>query len=71
MEYGKKLNYERSLRTARGIKGVRQKVIVTHNPSEIDHNQLLLQIPIFNIEAFLRKVVALIYEIKISVLHRQ
>ena len=42
MEYGNKLNPERSLRTPRGIKGTRQKVIVTHNPSEIDQNQLLL-----------------------------
>ena len=42
MEYGNKLNPERSLRTTKGIKGVRQKVIVTHNPSEIDQNQLLL-----------------------------
>ena len=42
MEYGNKLNSERSLRTPRGIKGTRQKVIVTHNPSEIDQNQLLL-----------------------------
>ena len=42
MEFGKKLNNERSLRTPRGIKGLRQKVIVTHNPSEIDQNQLLL-----------------------------
>ena len=41
-EYGKKLNIERSLRTPKGIKGSRQKVIVTHNPSEIDQNQLLL-----------------------------
>ena len=39
MEYGNKSNPERSLRTA---KGTRQKVIVTHNPSEIDQNQLLL-----------------------------
>ena len=31
-----------SLRTSHGIKGTRQKVIVTHNPSEIDQNQLLL-----------------------------
>ena len=36
MEYGKRLNPERSLRTPKGIKGTRQKVIVTHNPSEID-----------------------------------
>ena len=42
MEYGTKLNPERSLRTPHGIKGTRQKVIVTHNPSEIDQNQLLL-----------------------------
>ena len=35
MEYRKRLNPERSLRTPKGIKGTRQKVIVTHNPSEI------------------------------------
>ena len=42
MEYGKQLNPERSLRTPKGIKGTRQKIIVTHNPSEIDQNQDLL-----------------------------
>ena len=42
MEYGKRLNPECSLRTSKGIKGTRQKVIVTHNPSEIDQNQELL-----------------------------
>ena len=42
MEYGKQLNPERSLRTPKGIKGTRQKVIVTHNPSEIDQAQALL-----------------------------
>ena len=42
MEYGTKLNPEHSLQTSHGIKGTRQKVIVTHNPSEIDQNQLLL-----------------------------
>ena len=42
MEYGNKLNPERSLRTAKGIKGTRQKVIVTHNPSETGQNQLLM-----------------------------
>ena len=42
MEYGKQLNPERSLRTPKGIKGTRQKVIVTHNPSEIDQAQLVL-----------------------------
>ena len=42
MEYGKRLNPERSLRTPKEIKGTRQKVIVTHNPSEIDQAQELL-----------------------------
>ena len=42
MEYGKRLNPERSLRTPKGIKGTRQKIIVTHNPSEIDQAQELL-----------------------------
>ena len=41
MEYGKRLNPESSLRTPKGIKGTRQKVIVTHNPNEIDQAQLL------------------------------
>ena len=42
MKYGNKLNPEHSLRTAKGIKGTRQKVIVIHNPSKIDQAQLLL-----------------------------
>ena len=37
-----KLDPECPLRKARGIKGTRQKVIITHNPSEINLNQLLL-----------------------------
>ena len=40
--YGKKLSPEHSLRMAHRIKGMRQKIVVTHNPSEIDQNQLLL-----------------------------
>ena len=39
MEYRNKFNPERSLRTPHEIKGTRQKVIVTHNPSETDQNQ--------------------------------
>ena len=42
IEYGKRLNPERSLRMPKGIKGIRQKVIVTHNLSEIDQAQELL-----------------------------
>ena len=42
MEYGKQLSPEHSLRTPKGIKGTRQRVIVTHNPSQIDQAQELL-----------------------------
>ena len=42
MEKRKQLNPEHSLRTLKEIKGTRQKVIVTHNPSEIDQAQELL-----------------------------
>ena len=42
MEYVNRLNPECSLRMPKRIKGTRQKVIVTHNPSEIDQNQELL-----------------------------
>ena len=42
MEYRKRLNPEHSLRTPKGIKGTSQKVIVSHNPSEIDQAQELL-----------------------------
>ena len=42
MECSKKLNPGHSLRMTKGIKGTRQKVIIMHNPSEIDQNQLLL-----------------------------
>ena len=41
------MNPECSLRTPKGIKGTRQKLIVTHNPSEIDQAQeLLVRFPI-------------------------
>ena len=39
--YGNKLNPERQFRTPRGIKGLRQNVVVTNNPSQIDQNQIL------------------------------
>ena len=40
--YGRKLNPYRHLRDPLGVKGVRQSVIVTNNPSTIDQNQQLL-----------------------------
>ena len=42
MEYRKRLNPECSLRTPKGIEGIRQKVIVTHNPSVTGQDQDLL-----------------------------
>ena len=42
MEYRNKLNPERSSKISCRIKGTRQKIIVTHNLSEIDQNQLLV-----------------------------
>ena len=46
MEYRKRLNPECSLTTPKGITGTRQKVIVTHNPSEIDQAlELLVRFP--------------------------
>ena len=41
-KYGRKLNPFRSLREPLGIKGIRQSVVVTNNPSTIDQNQQLL-----------------------------
>ena len=40
--YGIKLNPYRKLREPRGIKGVRQSVVITNNPSTIDQSQQLL-----------------------------
>ena len=39
--YGKKLDPHRSVRKAFGLKGIRQSIVVTNNPSTIDANQLL------------------------------
>ena len=40
--YGRKLNPYRRLRDPLGVKGIRQSVLVTNNPSTIDQNQQLL-----------------------------
>ena len=41
-QYGRKLNPHRRLREPLGVKGVRQSVVITNNPSTIDQNQQLL-----------------------------
>ena len=40
--YGNKLNPYRKLRKPLGIRGIRQSVVITNNPSTIDQNQQLL-----------------------------
>lgn len=40
--YGRKINPYRHLREPLGVKGIRQSVVVTNNPSTIDANQQLL-----------------------------
>ena len=41
-KFGRKLNPHRSLREPLCVKGVRQSVVITNNPSSIDQNQQLL-----------------------------
>ena len=41
-QYGRKLNPYRRLRDPFGVKGTRQSVVITNNPSTIDENQQLL-----------------------------
>ena len=41
-KFGRKLNPYRSLREPLGVKGVRQSVVITNNPSSINQNQQLL-----------------------------
>ena len=40
--YGNKLNPFRKIREPRGVRGIRQSVVITNNPSTIDQNQQLL-----------------------------
>ena len=40
--FGKDLDPQRKLRQPLGIKGIRQSVVITHNPSSIGANQTLL-----------------------------
>ena len=68
MEYDKKLNLEHHFRMTRGIKATRQKVIVMHNPSEIDQNQLLLvKFPnLYNNDVIILGMVNLSFNIEMS-----
>ena len=41
-KYGRKLDPFRRLQDPLGIKGIRESVVITYNPSTIDQNQQLL-----------------------------
>ena len=60
-------NPERSLRTPKGIKGTRQKVIVTHNSSEIDQNhELLVRFPNLGSDDIIPGTVNLSFNIELT-----
>ena len=65
--YGNKLNPYRKLREPRGVKGIRQSVVITNNPSTIDQNQqLLVRFPnLTNNDVIVPGTVRLAFEIEL------
>ena len=65
--YGNKLNAYRKLREPRGVKGIRQSVVITNNPSTIDQNQqLLVRFPnLSNNDVIVPGTVRLAFEIEL------
>ena len=66
--YGEKLNPYRKIREPRGVKGIRQSVVITNNPSTIDQNQqLLIRFPnLSNIDVIVPRTVRLAFEIELN-----
>ena len=66
--YGNKLNPYRKLREPLGVKGIRQTVAVTNNPSSIDQNQqLLVRFPnLSNHDVIVPRTVRLAFTIDIT-----
>ena len=66
--YGDKLNPYRKLREPRGVKGIRQSVVITNNPSTIDQNQqLLVRFPnLSNNDVIVPRSTRLAFEIEIK-----
>jgi hypothetical protein len=66
--YGDKLNPYRKLREPRGVKGIRQSVVITNNPSTIDQNQqLLVRFPnLSNNDVIVPRTVRLAFEIELN-----
>ena len=65
--YGNKLNPYRKLREPRGVKGIRQSVVITNNPSTIDQDQqLLVRFPnLSNNDVIVPGTVRLAFEIEL------
>ena len=65
--YGNKLNPYRKLREPRGVKGIRQSIVITNNPSTIDQNQqLLVRFPnLSNNDVIVPRTVRLAFEIEL------
>ena len=66
--YGNKLNPYRKIREPRGVKGIRQSVVITNNPSTIDQNQQLsVRFPnLSNNDVIIPGTVRLAFEIKLK-----
>ena len=66
--YGEKLNPYRRIREPRGVKGIRQSVVITNNPSTIDQNQqLLVRFPnLGNNDTIVPRTARLAFEIEID-----
>ena len=66
--YGEKLNPYRKIREPRGVKGIRQSVVITNNPSTIDQNQqLLVRFPnLSNNDVIVPGTVRLAFEIELT-----
>ena len=65
--YGDKLNPYRKIREPRGMKGIRQSVVITNNPSTIDQNQqLLVRFPnLSNNDVIVPRTARLAFEIEL------
>ena len=68
MSYGEKLNPYRKIREPRGMRGIRQSVVITNNPSTIDQNQqLLVRFPnLSNNDVIVPRTARLAFEIELN-----
>lgn len=66
--YGYKLDPYRKLREPRGVKGIRQSIVITNNPSTIDQNQqLLVRFPnLSNTDVIVPRSARLAFELNID-----